>query len=129
VLPPNTNPGSKRKKRFLICLVIGFAAFIFILRPAGFLTGLWLSERQKRAERTPQVKVPNVVGQDYRRGEAILKEKGLRMRVLAKRWDQNQPVDIILDQVPFGSENVDLGYTVGVTVGAQPPPETFPAQR
>jgi beta-lactam-binding protein with PASTA domain len=121
MLPSNTSQTPKPRKRLLICLVIGFAFFIFIVRPAGFLTGLWLSERQKRAERAPQVKVPNVVGQDYRRGEAILKERGLRMLVLAKRWDQNQPVDIILDQVPFGSENVDLGYTVGVTIGAPPP--------
>jgi beta-lactam-binding protein with PASTA domain len=119
--PSNTNNISKRKKWLLIFLVVGFAIFIVIIRPAGFLTFLWLSERQKRTERTPQVKVPNVIGQDYRRGEAILKEKGLRMRVLAKGWDQNQPIDIILDQVPYGSENVDLGYTVGVTIGAQPP--------
>jgi len=85
----------------------------------------WLSERQKRAERPPQVTVPNVVGQDYRKAEAMLKEKGLRMRVLAKRSDQNQPVDIILDQVPLVGENVDLGYAVGVTIGTLPPETTF----
>jgi len=29
------------------------------------------------------------------------------MRVLAERSDQNQPVDIILFQVPVGGENID----------------------
>lgn len=128
-MQPKTDPDSKRKKKLLIFLVVGFFIFIFIVLPAGFLTGLWLSERQKSAERSPQVKVPNVVGQDYRKGEAILKERGLRMRVLAERSDQNQPVDIILDQVPFGGENVDSGYAVGVTIGSLPPAETLPSRR
>ena len=113
----NANGKSKRKKKLLIYLAIGILIFIFIIIPSVTLTGLWISVRQKRAERPPQVKVPNVVGQDYRKGEAMLKEKGLGMQVLAKRSDQNQPVDIILDQVPRGGESVDLGYTVGVMVG------------
>jgi beta-lactam-binding protein with PASTA domain len=128
-LEPNTNHRSKWSKKLLISLLIGTFLFIFFIVPAGFLTGLWLSERQKRAERPPQVKVPNVIGQDYRKAEAMLKEKGLRMRVLAKRSDQNQPVDIILDQVPFGGENVDTGYAVGVTIGGLPPEGTLPPRR
>jgi beta-lactam-binding protein with PASTA domain len=127
--PPNTKHKWNRNTKLLICLLAGFFVCTSIVVPGAFLTGLWLSERQKRAERIPQVKVPNVVGQDYHKGEAILKERGLRMRVLAKRWDQNQQVDIILDQVPFGSENVDLGYTVGVTIGAQPPEGISPPRR
>jgi beta-lactam-binding protein with PASTA domain len=114
---PNANHESKRKKTLLIGLVIGILVFIFIVLPAVALTGVWISVRQERARRTPQVKVPDVVGQDYRRGEAMLKEKGLGMEVLAKRSDQNQPVDIILFQVPQGGESVDLGYNVGVTIG------------
>ncbi len=112
-----TKHKSRLKARLLICLVVGVALFVFIVRPAGFLAGLWLSERQKRAERSPQAKVPNVIGQDYRKGEAMLKEKGLMMQVIAKRSDDNQPIDIILDQVPRGGENVDVGYTIGVTIG------------
>ena len=65
---------SKRKKKLLIGLLIGILCFIYIVLPAAALTGLWISVRQERARRTPQVKVPNVVGQDYRKGEAILKE-------------------------------------------------------
>lgn len=125
MVTPNTNHEWKRKKKLLVAVLVGVFVFVWIILPAGFLTGLWLSERQKRAERSSQVKVPNVIGQDYRNAEAMLKEKGLRMRVLAKRSDQNQPVDIILDQVPFGGENVDLGYAVGVTIGTLPPETTF----
>lgn len=116
-MPSNAKDESKRKKKLLIYLMIGVLVFIFIIIPSAALTGLWISGRQKRAEQPPQVKVPNVVGQDYRKGEAMLKEKGLGMHVLAKRSDQNQPLDIILDQVPRGGESVDLGYTVAVTVG------------
>ena len=113
----NANDESKRKKKLLIYLAIGILVFVFIIIPVGALTGLWISVRQERAQRPSQIKVPNVIGQDYRKGEAMLKEKGLGMQVLAKRSDQNQPLDIILDQVPRGGESVDLGYTVGVTVG------------
>jgi beta-lactam-binding protein with PASTA domain len=126
---PKTNHESKRKKKLLIFLVVGALIFIFIVLPTGFLAGLWISVRQEKAQRSPKVKVPNVIGQDYRKGEAILKERGLRMRVLAKRSDQNQPVDIILDQVPFEGENVDLGYAVGVTIGSLPPAGTLPSRR
>ncbi|MEK6282515.1 MAG: PASTA domain-containing protein [Acidobacteriota bacterium] len=113
----NANDESKRKKKLLIYLVIGILVFVFIIIPSVTLSGLWVSVRQKRAERPAQIKVPNVVGQDYRKGEAMLKEKGLGMQVLATRSDQSQPVDIILDQVPRGGESVDLGYTVGVMIG------------
>src|SRR5687768_13766935 len=96
----NATDESKRKKKLLIYLAIGILIFVFIVIPSVTLTGLWISVRQKRSERPPQVKVPNVVGQDYRKAEAMLKEKGLGMQVLATRSDQNQPLDIILDQVP-----------------------------
>lgn len=108
---------SQVKTKLLIGSVIGAFLLAYVGYPAVILTGLWLSEHHKQAERPPQVKVPNVIGQDYRKGEAMLKEKGLMMRVLAKRSDQNQPIDIILDQVPRGGESVDAGYTIGVTIG------------
>lgn len=117
MLPPNTNHKSKWKKGLLIALLVGVALFVFVARPAAFLTGLWLSERQKRAERPQQVKVPNVIGQDLRTAERMLREKGLGTRVLARRSDQNQPMDIVLDQTPFGGENVDIGYPAGLTLG------------
>lgn len=109
---------SKKKKR-LIYILIGAAIVVFIVLPAAALTGLWISVRQERAGRPTQVIVPNVVGQDYRKGESLLEEKGLKMRVLATRWDQNQPVGVIIDQSPLAGESVEVGHSVGVSVGGK----------
>ena len=111
---------AKRKKKLLIYILVGILVFVFIILPAGFLTGLWISVRQERARRPPTVVVPNVVGQEYRKGESLLKEKGLGMRVLGLRWEQNQPVGIIIDQTPFAGERVVLGHTITVTIGGNP---------
>jgi beta-lactam-binding protein with PASTA domain len=120
---------SRVKRKLLIGSVIAAFLIAFVGYPTAILTGLWLSERQKRAERAPQVRVPNVVGQDYRAAEATLKGKGLGMRVLARRSDQNQPADIILDQVPRRDESVDVGYTIGVTIGDIKPEGPVSPQR
>lgn len=117
--PPNYQE-SKRKKKLLIRALIVIAVFIFIIIPAALITGLWITERQKRAEQPPQVKVPNVVGQDYRSGQAVLEAKGLKMRINAPRWDKNQPVGIIIDQNPPAGESVEVGHSVGVSVGGKP---------
>lgn len=111
---------SKRKKRLLIYVFVGVLIFVFIILPAAGLTGLWFTERQKRDERPPQVVVPDVVGQDYRKGESVLEEKGLKMRVLATRWDQSQQVGVIIDQSPAAGESVEVGHSIGVTVGGKP---------
>lgn len=108
---------------------MGLLISVFIILPAAALTGLWTSVRQERAQRPPQVIVPNVIGQDYRQGESLLGVKGLRMRVLATRSDQNQPTGIILDQSPLGGESVEAKHVVGVTVGGSPMPERMPLQR
>lgn len=117
--PENQKPKLK-SKRLLIYALIGVAVFVFIILPVGFLTGLWISVRQERASRPPTVVVPNVVGQEYRKGELLLKERGLRMRVLAVRSDQNQPEGVILDQNPLAGDNVVANHTVGVTIGGKP---------
>lgn len=114
-----SNAESKRKKKLLIYLLIGFLVFVFIIIPAVALTGLWISVRQERASRPPRVAVPNVIGQEYRKGESLLKEKGLKMQVNAVRWDQNQPVGVILDQNPLAGENIVVGQTVTVIIGGK----------
>lgn len=111
---------SKRKKRLLIYALVGVLVFVFIILPVAGLTGLWITERQKRGERPQQVTVPDVVGQDYQKGESILEKKGLKMRVLTTRWDQNQPVGIIIDQSPLAGESVEVGHSVGVSLGGKP---------
>jgi beta-lactam-binding protein with PASTA domain len=110
----------KRRRRQLIRVLIAAAAFIFIIIPAALLTGLWITERQKRAERPPRVEVPNVVGKDYRSGQAMLEAKGLKMQINGTRWDQNQPVGVIIDQNPPAGESVEVGLSVGVSVGGNP---------
>lgn len=120
---------SKRKKRLIIYLLIGFLILIFIILPAVALTGLWVSVRQERAQRPPQVIVPNVIGQDYSQGKSLLGEKGLKMRVLATRSDQNQPTGLILDQSPLAGESVEVNHVVGVTIGGSPVQERMPLQR
>lgn len=118
-MEPSGDRSSKKKKR-LIYALIGVLVFVFIIIPAALLTGLWITERQKRAERPPRVEVPNVVGQDYKSGQAVLEAKGLKMQINATRWDQNQPVGVIIFQNPAAGESVEVGQTVGVSVGGKP---------
>lgn len=115
-----TSEDLKRRRRRLIRVIIAAAVFVFIILPAAFLTGLWITERQKRAEEPPRVRVPNVVGRDYRSGQAVLEAQGLKMHINAPRWDQNQPVGIIIDQNPLAGESVEVGHSVGVSVGGKP---------
>lgn len=111
---------SSKKKKRLIYALIGALVFVFIIIPAALLTGLWITERQKRAERPPRVEVPNVVGRDYRSGQVVLEAQGLKMQINATRWDKNQPVGIIIDQNPLAGESVEVGHTIGVSVGGKP---------
>jgi hypothetical protein len=113
-------PEKRKKSRRLIYVLLGIALFVFIIIPAALLTGLWITERQKRAEEPLRVKVPNVVGRDYGSGQAVLEEKGLKMQINATRWDKNQPVGIIIDQSPLAGESVEVGHSVGVSVGGKP---------
>ena len=110
---------AKKKKRLVYILIGGFV-FVCIMIPMSVVAGLLISMRQEKANRPPRMAVPNVVGQEYRKGASLLKEKGLKMRVLAVRWDQNQPVGIIVDQSPLAGENVLLDHTVAVTIGGKP---------
>ena len=110
----------KNKRKRLIRILVIVAVIVFIIIPAAGLTGLWISVRQERARRPPQVTVPDVVGMDFRRGESLLTEKGLKMRVLATRWDQNQPVGVIIDQSPAAGESVEVGHSVGISMGGNP---------
>lgn len=111
---------AKRRKKLLIYALVGVLVFVFIVLPAALLTGLWITERQKRAEEPPRVRVPNVVGRDYRSGQAALEAQGLKMQINAARSDKNQPVGIIIDQNPLAGESVEVGHSVGVSVGGKP---------
>jgi beta-lactam-binding protein with PASTA domain len=113
---------AKKKRKLLIWVLIGVAVFVCIILPVCFLTGLSIVIYQGTANRTPTAVVPNVVGLEYRKGELLLKEKGLKMKVLAVRSDQNQPVGIILSQTPPAGESLDVRRAVAVTIGGKAEP-------
>lgn len=107
-------------------MLVGALVFIFVILPAAALTGLWVTERQKRAQEPPRVEVPNVVGQDLQGVESLLKGRRLGLRVNAMRADTGERPGVVLDQVPLGGEKVPVNYVVGVVVSG--PPERFQTQ-
>lgn len=117
---------ARKKKRRLIYMLVGVLVFIFVILPAAALTGLWITERQKRAQEPPRVEVPNVIGQDLQSVESLLKGRGLGVRVNAMRADTGGRPGVVLDQVPLGGEKVPVNYVVSVVVSG--PPERFRAQ-
>jgi beta-lactam-binding protein with PASTA domain len=50
----------------------------------------------------------------------MLEAQGLKLQINATRWDKNQPVGIIIDQNPPAGESVEVGHSVGVSVGGKP---------
>ena len=116
----SSNKQNPKRRRRLIYLLVGCLIFIFVVLPAGFLTGLLISIHQENAARPAQVITPNVIGQEYRQGEALLKSKGLNMQVRARRADRNQPGGIIVDQTPRVGESIPANYTVSVVLSDTP---------
>ena len=104
----------------MIYLLGGCLVFLFVIVPAGFLTGLWISVRQEKAARPAQVITPNLIGQEYRQGEALLRSKGLNMQVRATRTGRNQQGGIIVDQSPRAGESIPANYTVSVVLSEPP---------
>ena len=116
----SSNKQNPKRRRRLIYLLVGCLIFIFVVVPAGFLTGLLISIHQEKASRPAQVITPNVIGQDYRQGEALLRSKGLNMQVRATRTDRNQPGGVIVDQTPRAGESIPANYTVSVVLSDTP---------
>jgi hypothetical protein len=88
-----------------IGIVIGIAVlFLFSFAGTVYL-----------ALRSPEVKVPSVVGKDRMAGESALRDVGLNTRVRATRPSSESP-DTILSQLPRAGEIVKVGQTVAVDV-------------
>jgi beta-lactam-binding protein with PASTA domain len=66
--------------------------------------------------RSPEVKVPDVKGQNRATAESALDDKGLHMRVRATRFSPDAQPDTILDQSPQKDEIIKVGQTVAVVV-------------
>ncbi|MGH9903643.1 MAG: PASTA domain-containing protein, partial [Pyrinomonadaceae bacterium] len=91
-------------RRIGIVVAIG-AAFVL-----GLTGTVYLSLR------SPEVTVPDVVGQHYLAGETALGEAGLNIRKRARRFKSDAQPDTILDQSPRPGEVVKVGQTVAVVV-------------
>jgi hypothetical protein len=70
--------------------------------------------------RSPEVKVPDVVGKDMQSGEELLSKSGLNIRKRASRYSPEAKPNTILDQSPRQGEVVKEGQTVAVVVSRAP---------
>ena len=91
-------------RRLIIVIAI---AIVFVL---GLATTVFLSLR------SPEVKVPEVVGKERSEAERILGEAGLNFRVRATRPSSQVKADTVLFQLPRGGEVVKVGQTVAMDV-------------
>jgi beta-lactam-binding protein with PASTA domain len=87
-----------------IIVAIGFT-FLF-----GVVSTVYLSLR------SPEVKVPEVVGKDRFEAERVLGEAGLNFRVRATRPSKQSNPDTVLFQLPRAGEVVKVGQTVAMDI-------------
>ena len=89
-----------------IAIVIAIAGvFLF-----GVATTVYLSLR------SPEVKVPDVIGKDRFEAERILAEADLKFRVRAHRPSNQATRDTVLFQLPRPGEVVKVGQTVAMDI-------------
>ena len=101
----NTATGALSALRRLGIVIAIAITFLF-----GLATTVYLSLR------SPEVKVPDVVGKDRFEAENILGEAGLNYRVRATRPSNQQKADTVLFQVPRAGEVVKAGQTVAMDI-------------
>lgn len=76
----------------------------------GVATTVYLSLR------SPEVKVPDIVGKNRYDAEKILEEADLKFRVRASRPSNQAQPDIVLFQLPRPGEVVKVGQTVAIDI-------------
>ena len=91
-------------RRLGIIVAIGFT-FLF-----GVVSTVYLSLR------SPEVKVPEVVGKDRFEAERVLGEAGLNFRIRATRPSKQSNPDTVLFQLPRAGEVVKVGQTVAMDI-------------
>ena len=105
------------QKRALSALSkIGIAVGVAVAFVFGMATTVYLSLR------SPEVKVPQVVGLDRVTGEGILNKVGLNLRQRATRPSLDKMPNTILDQSPRAGETVKSGQTIAVVLSRAPQP-------
>lgn len=76
----------------------------------GVVTTVYLSLR------SPEVKVPNIVGKDRFDAEKVLADADLKFRVRATRPSTDTNPDVVLFQLPRAGEVVKAGQTVAMDI-------------
>ena len=107
------------KQRLLIGTLTVIAVVCFIVLPTIALSLLALDVRRERLSRPPQTSVPVVVGLNYKIAERKLRDANLQIRILAERRDLPLEPGTVIAQTPQGSERVDCGTVIGVTLAGE----------
>ncbi|MEP6570765.1 MAG: PASTA domain-containing protein [Acidobacteriota bacterium] len=97
------NTGALSVVRRLVIVIAIAIVFVF-----GLATTVFLSLR------SPEVKVPDVLGKDRFEAERVLSDAGLNFRVRAYRPSGQTKADTVLFQLPKGGEVVKAGQTVAM---------------
>jgi hypothetical protein len=101
----NTATGALSALRRLSIAIAVAIVFVF-----GLATTVYLSLR------SPEVKVPDVVGKDRFEAERVLGDAGLNFRVRATRPSSQLKADTVLFQLPRPGEVVKAGQTVAMDI-------------
>ncbi len=101
----NTARGALSALRRLSIAIAVAIVFVF-----GLATTVYLSLR------SPEVKVPDVVGKDRFEAERVLGDAGLKFRVRATRPSSQLKADTVLFQLPRPGEVVKAGQTVAMDI-------------
>ena len=89
---------------------LGIVIAVAIVFVFGLATTVYLSLR------SPEVKVPDVLGKDRFEAEHVLGSAGLKFRVRATRPSNQLKADTVLFQVPRAGEVVKVGQTVAMDI-------------
>src|SRR5882757_675488 len=95
-------------KLFSVLGRLGVVIAIALMFLFGMVTTVYLSLR------SPEVRVPEIVGKDRFVAEGELSDAGLRFRVRKARPSNQIKPDTVLFQVPHAGEMVKAGQTVAV---------------
>ena len=101
----NKTTGALSVLRRLVIVIAIAIVFVF-----GLATTVYLSLR------SPEVKVPDVMGKDRAEAERVLGDAGLNFRVRATRPSSQVKPDTVLFQLPRAGDVVKAGQTVAMDI-------------
>ena len=102
--------------RVLATLLVVYVVLVTVVLPAIALLALSLDVQRERRSRPAQTKVPVLKALTYEDAERKLHAANLKIRLLATRYDPTIQPGLIIDQTPAPGEEVDCGYSVGITI-------------